>query len=95
VLSLGDQDRLAGLLARNPVFDESNVAYLIYPVQNGNRVLLVYNIRRLIDFVEKRQLNPHASGEQGLLHKPEALAFHVDPHTAEPWLTRLQGSLSG
>ncbi|WP_024296905.1 zeta toxin family protein [Methylomicrobium lacus] len=95
VLSLGDQDRLAGLLARNPAFDESNVAYQIYPVQNGNRVLLIYNTRRMIDFVEKRQLNPHASGEEGLLHKPEALAFHVDPHTKEPWMTRLQGSVSG
>lgn len=92
VLSLGDQDRLAGLLARNPAFGEDNVAYLIYPVQNGNRVLLIYNTRRMIDFVEKRQLNPHASGTEGLLHKPEALAFHVDPHTKEPWVTRLQGS---
>ncbi|MEC4750600.1 zeta toxin family protein [Methylomicrobium sp. Wu6] len=95
VLSLGDQDRLAGLFARNPAFDESNIAYLIYPVQNGNRVLLIYNTRRMIDFVEKRQLNPHASGAEGLLHKPEALAFHVDPHTQEPWMTRLQGSISG
>jgi len=95
VLSIGDQDRLAGLLARNPAFDESNVAYQIYPVQNGNRVLLLYNTRRMIDFVEKRQLNPHASGAEGLLHKPEALAFHVDPHTKEPWTTRLQGSVGG
>jgi hypothetical protein len=94
-LSLGDQDRLAGLSARNPAFEESNVAYQIYPVQNGNRVLLIYNTRRMIDFVEKRQLNPHASGGEGLLHKPEALAFHVDPHTKEPWVTRLQGSQSG
>lgn len=95
VLSLGDQDLLADLLARNPLFDESNVAYQIYPLQHGNRVLLIYNTRRMIDFVEKRQLNPHASGQEGLLHKPEALAFHVDPHTREPWVTRLQGSVSG
>ncbi|MGR8940057.1 MAG: zeta toxin family protein [Gammaproteobacteria bacterium] len=95
VLAQGDQDRLAGLLARNAGFDESNVAYQIYPVQNGNRVLLIYNTRRMIDFAEKRQLNPHASGPEGLLHKPEALAFHVDPYTSEPWITRLQGSANG
>ncbi len=90
------QDRLTELdllIHRNPGFDEGNVAYQIYPNKAGNRVLLIYNIRRMVDFVEKRQLNPNASSEEGLLHKPEALAFHVDPHTKTPWLTRLQGAL--
>lgn len=77
---------------RNPLCDEGNVAYQIYPGKHDNRVLLLYNTRRMVDFIEKRQLNPNASGEEGLLHKSEALAFHVDPLTKEPWIIRLQGS---
>lgn len=80
------------LIVRNPAFAEDNVAYQIYPGISGNRVLAVYNAERLVDFVEKRQLNPHASGEEGLLYKSEALAFHVDPLAKEPWIVRLQGS---
>ncbi|MBT9097587.1 zeta toxin family protein [Methylovulum psychrotolerans] len=83
-------DTIAALISRNPGFDESNVAYQIYHSSHGNRVLVIYNARRMVDFVEKRQLNPNASGEEGLLHKPEALAFHVDPSAQEPWMTRLQ-----
>lgn len=79
-------------LARNPAFNEENCAYQIYPGTQSNRVLLIYNTKRFADFIEKRQLNPHASGEEGLLHKSEALAFHVDPFTNEPWMVRLQGS---
>ena len=94
VLACGDVVQLQSLMGRNPAFAESNVAYQIYPVHNGNRVLLIYHTRRMIDFVEKRQLNPHASGPEGLLHKPEALAFHVDPYMKEPWLTRLQGAVN-
>ena len=71
-------------------FNESNVAYQIYQRKNHNRVLLIYNARRFVDFIEKRQLNPNASGEEGLLHKPETLSFHVDPYAKDPWLTKLQ-----
>jgi len=80
--------------ARNPSFNESNVAYQAYPSNVGNRVLAIYNTGRMVDFVEKRQLNPNASGEEGLLHKKEGLAFDVDPLTREPWIIRLQGSLA-
>ncbi|BBL73815.1 zeta toxin family protein [Methylomagnum ishizawai] len=90
ILAKGGPDTIETLMARNPVFNENNVAYQIYSNKNGHRVLLVYNVRRMVDFVEKRQLNPNASGEQGLLHKPVAMAFHIDPGTAEPWKTRLQ-----
>jgi hypothetical protein len=55
--------------------------------------LLIYNLKRLVDFIEKRQLNPNASGEEGLLHKPAALAFHIDPKAKEAWTTRLQGTV--
>lgn len=89
-LAAGDSERIAALLDRNPCFDESNVAYQIYHNANGYRVLLIYNTRRMVDFIEKRQLNPNASGEEGLLHKPVALAFHVDPRSETPSLTRLQ-----
>jgi len=85
-----DSEAILALIDRNPVFAESNVAYQIYHSSHGYRVLLIYNARRMVDFVEKRQLNPNASGEEGLLHKPEALAFHVDPYAKEPWLTSLQ-----
>ncbi|MCX7900251.1 MAG: hypothetical protein N2444_09260, partial [Methylocystis sp.] len=47
----------------------------------------------LLDYLKKRQLNPNASAPEGLLHKPESLAFDVDPLAAEPWTIRLQGSL--
>lgn len=83
-------DTIAALINRNPAFDESNVAYLIYHSSHGFRVLAIYNIKRMVSFVEKRQLNPNASGAEGLLHKPEALAFHIDPYGKEPWITCLQ-----
>ncbi len=82
------------LINRNPDFSESNVAYQVYNSRFGNRVLVIYNTRRLIDFIEKRQLNPNASGESGLLHKPDSLAFDVDPLAPRPWIKKLQGSSS-
>lgn len=91
-LSGVDETVLDALLGRNPDFAEINVAYQIYSSSTGHRVLAIYNTRRLADFIEKRQLNPSASGEAGLLHKPAALAFHVDPQNREPWLTRLQSA---
>jgi len=87
------ETQLTALIARNPDLSEDNVGYLIYKGSEGNRVLLIYHLRRLIDFVEKRQLNPNASGEDGLLHKPAALAFHVDPQAKDASITRLQGSV--
>lgn len=78
------------LLARNPACKETNVAYQIYSHDAGKRVLVIYNTRRMVGFLEKRQLNQHASDPQGLLYKPALLAFHVDPDNARPWLTRLQ-----
>jgi hypothetical protein len=44
----------------------------------------------MVDFVEKGQLNPNASGQEGLLHKRGSLAFFVDPSTKEPWKIKLQ-----
>jgi fido (protein-threonine AMPylation protein) len=81
------------LINRNIGFTEHNVAYQIYNSRYGNRVLVIYNTRRMVDFIEKKQLNPNASGETGLLHKPESLAFDVDPFAKQPWIKRLQGSL--
>ncbi|MCX7098815.1 MAG: zeta toxin family protein [Methylococcales bacterium] len=83
-------EQLQALIDRNPEFTEANVAFQIYSSLAGNRVLVIYNTRRMVDFVQKRQLNPNASGDDGLLHKPEALAFHVDPYTKDPSLTKLQ-----
>jgi fido (protein-threonine AMPylation protein) len=93
-LAAGDEARLLDLIARNPAFDETNVGYLIYSSKDENRVLLIYNTRRMVDFLEKGQLNPNASGEDGLLHKHASLAFHIDPRTDAPWMIRLQGSSS-
>ncbi|NOT84055.1 MAG: toxin [Methylococcaceae bacterium] len=92
-LAHNDTQQIDNLMSRNPAFQEDNVAYQVYPGKSGNRVLVIYNARRLVDFIEKRQLNPNASGKEGLLHKSEALAFHVDPFSKAPWLTSLQGSL--
>ncbi|MEQ1530779.1 MAG: zeta toxin family protein, partial [Methylococcales bacterium] len=92
-LAQGDVEKLEALMARNPCFDENNVAFQIYHQQDSNRVLVIYNARRMVDFVEKRQLNPNASGEDGLLHKPESMAFHVDPLAREPWTIRLQDAV--
>ena len=82
--------QLDNLIARIPNFNEANVAYQIYQRKNYNRVLLIYCAKRMVDFMEKRQLNPNASGEGGLLHKPEVLSFHVSPFAKDPWLTQLQ-----
>lgn len=84
-------DRISQLLARNPCYDEENVAYQVYGNEAGYRALAIYNTRRMVDFVEKRQLNSNASGQEGLLHKPDALAFHVDPLAKAPWMITLQG----
>ncbi|NOQ35232.1 MAG: toxin [Methylococcaceae bacterium] len=92
-LAQGNEEEIDKLMARNPAFEEANVAYQIYSNENGARVLLIYNTRRMVDFVEKRQLNPNASGEAGLLHKIDVLAFHIDPENKEPWLIRLQDSV--
>lgn len=92
-LAQNDVQAVAELIARNPGMAEDNVGYLIYRGSEVNRILLIYNLRRLVDFVEKRQLNPNASGEEGLLHKPAPLAFHVDPQAKHAWITRLQGTV--
>ena len=89
-LTRNDQSKLESLVHRNTAFDEDNMAYQIYQSKNNNRVLVIYNARRMVDFIEKRQLNPNASGEDGLLHKPEALAFYIDPYAKDPWITKLQ-----
>ena len=89
-LAQGDESKLDALINRNTAFAENNAAFQIYHSKNGNRVLVIYNAHRMVDFMEKRQLNPNASGEEGLLHKPESLAFHVDPYTKDPWITKLQ-----
>lgn len=91
-LASQNKTNIDDLISRNPDFSETNVAYQIYNSRFGNQVLIIYNARRLVDFIEKRQLNPNASGESGLLHKPESLAFDVDPLAKKPWLKRLQGS---
>lgn len=92
-LARHDPAAVKAWMQRNPAFSESNVAYQAYPSNVGNRVLAIYNTGRMVDFVEKRQLNPNASGEEGLLHKKEGLAFDVDPVAKEPWIIQLQGSL--
>lgn len=85
-----DQPLITALLNRNPEFTEANLGYLVYHSGQTYRVLAIYNVRRMVDFIEKRQLNPNASGQEGLLFKPDSLAFHVNPTTATPWLTTLQ-----
>ncbi|NOR69182.1 MAG: toxin [Methylomarinum sp.] len=93
-LAADKEEDIKSLISRNPAFEENNVAYQIYNSLYGNRVLIIYNTRRMVDFIEKRQLNPNASGESGLLHKPESLAFDVDPLAKQPWIKRLQGSIN-
>ncbi len=94
-LANGEPEKIEALIARNPALDESNVAYLVYHSKHGSRVLAIYNTRRMVDFVVKRQLNPNASGAEGLLHKHASLAFHVDPGAKEPWIIRLQHAVDG
>jgi hypothetical protein len=92
LLAGGKPAIINGLIDRNPSFVETNVAYQIYYSNNSYRILLIYNTRRFVDFIEKRLLNPNASGEEGLLHKADNLAFHVDPRAKDAWITRLQDS---
>lgn len=91
-LSGGDAQRLDELFARIPNWGEANVGYLVYSYRNAHRVLVIYNLRRMVDFLEKGQLNPNASGEDGLLHKNASLAFHIAPGSPEPWTIQLQDS---
>ena len=91
-LSGGNAHRLDELFARIPNWGEANVGYLVYSYRNAHRVLAIYNLRRMVDFLEKGQLNPNASGEDGLLHKNASLAFHIAPGSPEPWTIQLQDS---
>ncbi|MDD5276811.1 MAG: zeta toxin family protein [Methylovulum sp.] len=91
-LARNEPQKVDELIERNPAFYESNVAYQIYHNNTIYRVLMIYNTLRFVDFIEKRQLNPNASGEEGLVHKPDTLTFHIDPLAKEPWITRLQDS---
>lgn len=91
-LAEGDPVRLEELIERIPGWSEANVGYLVSGFPGGYRVLLIYSLRRMVDFLEKGQLNPNASGEEGLLHKHASLAFHIDPGSPEPWTIRLQDS---
>jgi len=94
-LAKDEECELQAWMDRNPAFEEANVAYQIYPGKNGNRVLAIYNTRRMVDFVVKQQLNPNASGQEGLLHKHASLAFHIDPAAKEPWIIMLQHAVEG
>lgn len=89
-----DEQGFKELIGRNPEFEGANVAYQAYAWSSGYRLLAIYNIGRMIDFLEKRKLNPNASGEEGLLHKADTLAFDVDPLGEEPWRTRLRGAVT-
>ena len=91
-LARGDASRIEELIERIPAWSEANVAYQVYSYKHEHRVLVVYNARRMVDFLEKGQLNPNASGEEGLLHKHASLAFHIDPRTQQPWTISLQDS---
>ena len=91
-LSGGDAQKMDELFARIPNWGEANVGYLVYSYRNAHRVLVIYNLRRMVDFLEKGQLNPNASGEDGLLHKNASLAFHIAPGSPEPWTIQLQDS---
>lgn len=91
-LANGDSKKLDLLIDRNHGFTENNVAYLVYSSQSRHKVLVIYNTARMVDFLEKRQLNPNASGPDGLLHKPESLAFDVDPEAPDPAVISLQGT---
>jgi len=44
----------------------------------------------MVDFVEKRQLNPNASGEEGLLHKPKRWPF-IRSLYQRPWMDPVTG----
>jgi Zeta toxin len=89
-LAGGDSARIDELMGRIAHWDEANVGYLVYSYRNAHRVLVIYSLRRMVDFLEKGQLNPNASGEDGLLHKHASLSFHIAPGTPEPWTIRLQ-----
>lgn len=91
-LASGATEAVSALIERNPAFVEHNVAYQVYRGSEVNRMLLIYNTGRMVDFIEKCQLNPNASGEEGLLHKSAALAFHVEPVAKAAWITRLRGT---
>ncbi len=92
ILANQNPQQIEQLIARNVKFNEANVAFQIYNRPSGYRGLIIYNTSRMVDFLEKRQLNPNASSEEGLLHKPESLAFHIDPQAKQPWMTQLQSS---
>ncbi len=93
-LANDDLMELNALIERIPDWSEGNLAYQVYTHRDHHRVLVIYNAKRMVDFLEKGQLNPNASGEVGLLHKHSSLSFFIDPGSPEPWTVRLQGSSS-
>jgi hypothetical protein len=93
-LANDDPEELNALIERIPGWSQGNMAYQVYTHRDDHRVLVIYNAKRMVDFLEKGQLNPNASGEVGLLHKHSSLSFFIDPGSPEPWTVRLQGSSS-
>lgn len=90
-INKGDRGAMAAMLARNKGFREDNVAFIVYPAPDANRVLAVYNVERFVDTLEKGMMNPHASFEDGLLNKPGTMPFYkAVGRGGDPWKLSLQ-----
>lgn len=56
----------------------NNAGFLVTRVQGKNRLLVIANIERFVDVLEKGQLNPNAHGEQTLAWLKRSASFLID-----------------
>ncbi len=84
VLASGEGARsIEEMLALNPKFDEKNVAFIVYPGVEQNRVLLVYNSERYVELLNKGSMNPHASFKEGLMHTPATVPYNITQRVSD------------
>ncbi len=86
------ENTIDSLIKKNPRFNEENVGYMVYKSAGKNRVLAIYNTQRLTDLMNKGQLNPNASGPEGLTHKKENLSFVVQSGNKDAWQVKVGDS---
>jgi hypothetical protein len=78
LLQILDKEKLLPYGRSVQEIDEKNTGFLAARIQGKNHLLVIANIERFIDVLEKGQLNPNAHGEQALAWLKRTASFLID-----------------